>query len=164
MAEVDEKVCPRCKGEFQSWVKECPDCEIALLPAAEWAQRRTEGRTASAADLESLERAVASDEDLALGPGLGAIYQVGDQAHCVAIANTLAAHGVPFHVAPIYAVYVLPEDFEAADQARKAQALEGVHDPQPTTGDHDEACPACGTKLRPNETECPECGLAFGGV
>jgi len=23
--------CPRCRGEFQDWVKACPDCQVALV-------------------------------------------------------------------------------------------------------------------------------------
>lgn len=24
--------CPKCKSEFQDWVKTCPDCDVALVP------------------------------------------------------------------------------------------------------------------------------------
>lgn len=159
----DAKICPRCEGEFQSWVTECPDCEIPLISPAELAERqRALLRQQGAAALQELEDDAVEMRSPRLAANEGTLYRAGDQNLCVGIAHALSAQGVAWRIAPVYGVFVLPEDIPAADEALHASATEGIPDLQPTTGDHDDACPACGFKLRPNETECPECGLALG--
>lgn len=167
MSESGAKLCPRCDGEYQSWVTQCPDCEIDLVAPAELALRQRDLASADATDAGSAGLAEVEEEQrLAkvpkLAPNQGRLFRAGDQNHTVGIAHSLTAGGIPWRIAPIYGVFVLEEDVEAAETALEEEALHGVPDVLPASAEHDDACPACGFKLRPNETECPECGLAFG--
>lgn len=163
MSEPGAKICPRCEGEYQSWVTECPDCEIELVSPAELAERqRADLRQSSTADVADAEADQQRARVPRLEPNEGRLFRAGDQDHCVAIAKTLTAHGVSWRIAPVYGVFILEEDREDAEDALEQEALHGVPDVQPAPAAPDGHCPACSFKLKPGETECPECGLVFG--
>lgn len=163
MSEDGAKICPRCEGEFQSWVAQCPDCEIDLVSPAELAERqRVAARQTSTADLFAAEEEQIRARVPALAENQGILFRAGDQNHCVGIAKALTDHGISWRIAPVYGVYVLQDDIPDAEDSLESLALEGVPDAQPAPTSEADTCPACSGRMRQGETECPECGLVLG--
>jgi len=158
------KICPRCGEEYVLAASTCADCGVPLgfdrpAPAAEpeapelpepsalvalrhaevsWIEGLAEA-LAEAGIPSRVELPQAADERRVQGAGLGAI-------RCT--------------------LYVRPEDAAAAARIDAEFARSQVPDlPEDAASAWQEAevCPGCETPLAADATECPECGLAFGG-
>jgi ribosomal protein L40E len=60
---------------------------------------------------------------------------------------------------PRFQVRVRPKDVARAEEVLKA-ALEAPAEANAAPSD---TCEACGAKVQPDATECPDCGLSFVG-
>lgn len=150
------KVCPSCREEYLATMERCAACDVLLV---------TEG-----------EAVFEAPEDLPPAAALAQL-RVEHPTWIEMLAERLADAGIPSRVellsadrpagrgapAPC-ALFVRPEDLERA----RAIDLELLRTQLPDLPDHvsaewseAEACPACGTALEAEASECSGCGLAF---
>ncbi len=158
MSAAPPRVCPRCRDEYLATVERCPDCDVALVPAGEVPPEDEEDGLPPVDQLERIrvENPVWIDTLAARLAEQGIASRV---ALLDCEAPVARRHGAPC------ALYVRPEDAEAARRIDEALLRQQLPDlPEGTdTGWHEaESCPACGTALDPEATECPDCGLGFG--
>jgi hypothetical protein len=118
---VEMPYCPKCRDEFQDWVKTCPDCRVALVaelpPVSAPASKRKPARTSPVAD-EALVLVAASPhrpvaemwagilEDKGIHSVMKTYPSVG--ISCEAVASPIQPAIVQFEI------YVLPPDAEMA--------------------------------------------------
>lgn len=150
------RVCPRCREEYVATVERCVSCDVALVaegdsvfeavgelpPTAELVRLRVEHPTW----LESLAERLG---------------EAGIPSRVELLATERAAtRGAP---APC-ALFVRREDAERARaidaELLRAQLPDLPEDASPEWREA-EACPACGTPIEAEASECRECGLAF---
>jgi len=154
------KICPRCGEEYVHTATTCVECNVPLgleappedpafeLPPSE---ELVALRNAEVPWIEGLAHALAEagvpsrvelprrEDDSVQSRGLGAI-------RCT--------------------IFIRPEDGPVATRIDAEFARTQVPDlPDANAGEWGEsdACPGCGNALASDATECPECGLAFGG-
>jgi hypothetical protein len=155
--------CPTCRSEYVLTVERCPHCDVALV--AELTKDSLEERR------DQLASAVRDGTALVVSQGsFDAASELADSLLVWKIAAQVAKppgtecddeQGPCTH----YKVMILEEDEPAAatalhNQYRDLVAREGTG-AQLADAPAD-ACPACGTAVPENATECPDCGLAFG--
>ena len=148
------QVCPQCGSEFQPHVTQCIDCGGA-----------TETRLES--PLAGLAAPRAEHDDLSSpSEGEACSVRVGDFAAARDLAAWLEEHGVACRVRRLpvdrhhYAVWVAPEDLEAALALDRQQFAVQVPDaPEMPIELPADLCPACGARIAPTAPECADCGL-----
>jgi predicted amidophosphoribosyltransferase len=150
------KVCPSCGEEYVATMERCAACDVALV---------AEG-----------EAVFEPPQDL---PPASALTQlrVEHPSWIEMLAERLAAAGIPSRVellaadrparrgapAPC-ALFVRPEDVERAraiDTELLRAQLPDLPDDASAGWSEAEACPACGTPVEADASECAGCGLAF---
>jgi hypothetical protein len=68
-----------------------------------------------------------------------------------------------FGTADLFGLYVRSEHVSPAREVDTSIAAQVLPDESPPLAEgEEEACPACGTALPADATECPDCGLDFG--
>ncbi len=148
------QVCPKCGSEFQPHVTQCIDCGSA-----------TETRLES--PLAGLEAASEERDEFSVpGEGEACSVRVGDYPAALDLAAWLEEHRVSCRVrrhpanCRSYTVWVAPEDLERAlalDRENFATQVPDAPDmPIELPADR---CPACGARIAPTASECPDCGL-----
>jgi predicted amidophosphoribosyltransferase len=165
--ELSHKVCPRCAGEFQTWVEQCPDCEVRLV----WP-----GEVTSSAwrDDEDDEDGEGDGDDLAAVEGWQ-LVRAAPPSWIHALAEDLQERDIPFHLEPAtsggggLALYVAPEDapearrIDLAHLRREVPDLAGpgaetapARSPRPARARRAIAPSADGAQ--PGAKVCPHCG------
>jgi hypothetical protein len=99
-----------------------------------------------------------------------------------ALSNAFQGRGIPHRVgpatpedapegqraeifgnAPLFGIYVLADNAAAAAEIDAATAARILPEEAPALAEgEEESCPACGTVLTRDATECSDCGLPFG--
>jgi hypothetical protein len=157
------KICPECGTEYRPIASQCADCRVDLVHR----------ETLDAAIAQQMDFPEASElECIRVAPiewvhGLSGALQQRGVGHRVqpATASEAPEGQRPdlFGSAQLFGLYVLPDDAELARE------LDGViagrimpeEAPELEAGE-EESCPACGSPLSADATECSDCGLAFG--
>lgn len=150
--------CPECRSEYRPGYTECKSCGgVALVEAL--------------LDDEDLK-----PEELESTVPVGTFIptEIGQPAFILArsavLLQILLDAGIPAVRAPFedgpspdmqprFQVRVRPKDVTRAEEVLKA-ALEAPAEANAAPSD---ACEACGAKVPPDATECPDCGLSFVG-
>ena len=158
--------CSVCRSEFREGITRCASCDVALVEKLPFPD--------PTGDEKAMAEALA---DRAL------VSVVVGQVHNIREAQAvLKSAKIPSLVAPeadseidpgmhprLY-LLVAQEQVEEARAVFESQwmqglAGEGVEFAANPSDDSDESvCPACGTALTPNVTECGECGLFLGAA
>jgi RNA polymerase subunit RPABC4/transcription elongation factor Spt4 len=154
------RVCPECDEEYRPDIATCADCGADLVDRAVDEQGR---RVA--------EPAVAEGEPITL---VG-LYS-GPAAALRPLAEALAAAGVAQRFVPIPGQSGLTLAVAQEDGVRAMEALAAFHGRGTELGlselaatfeagaeEHEHACPACGAAIPADASECPDCGLEWGG-
>jgi hypothetical protein len=157
------RYCPVCRSEYTSVATRCIDCDVDLVDAGALpAEEEVQEAFPPASELECVR--VAPIEWIR---ALSGALQQGGVAHRVEPAT---AENAPegqrpdvFGGAQLFGLYV-----ESA-QVPPARELDGLiaarllpeEAPALSPGE-EESCPACGSALRSDAVECPDCGLSFG--
>lgn len=154
------RVCPECDEEYRPDIETCADCGASLVdrPVDE------QGRPLP-------EPVEAEGEPLAMV----ALYS-GPAAALRPLAETLAAAGVAQRFVPIPGQSGLTLAVAQEDGPRALEALSEFHGRGTelglselaatfVAGDEgvEHACPACGAAVPADASECPDCGLEWGG-
>jgi predicted amidophosphoribosyltransferase len=150
------KVCPSCGEEYVATMERCAACDVTLVAAGE----------------------VVFEAPAELPPAAAlAQLRVEHPTWIELLAERLAEAGIPSRVellttdrparrgapAPC-ALFVRPEDLERArgiDAELLRAQLPDLPDGVDAGWSEAEACPACGTALDAEASECAGCGLAF---
>ena len=155
--ELPSKVCPACRVEYVPSALECSDCRVALVDPAALPDPAEAGLSA-ASDLTPIR--------VENGRWIQALAACLDEA---GIAHRVEAAAAPpgRHSGPLFALFVRPED-EAPARAVDAEVLRRelpelaeLRGADVERGE--DACPACGSAVRADAPECPDCGLNFDG-
>jgi predicted amidophosphoribosyltransferase len=149
------KLCPRCGEEYLATVERCAACDVPLV---------AEGEGVFEAALE-------------LPPAAELVrLRVEHPTWIETLAERLAEAGIPSRVelfagdrpatrgAAPCALFVRPEDAERAGAIDAELLRAQIPDLPEGVGSawrEAEACPACGSALDPDASECAGCGLAF---
>jgi len=157
------KICPACRTEYRLVATRCADCDVDLVDG----------------------NALPAEED-----ELDA-FPPASELECVRVApikwiqvlsQALQERGVAHRVEPgrvgdapdgqrpdvfgdtqLFGLYVQSEHAPAARELDGSIAAQILPDEAPILEEgEEEACPACGTALTRDATECPDCGLQFG--
>ncbi len=153
--ELPSKICPECRVEYVHTALECSDCHVALVVPEELPAR--DDRLADLRELTPIRVESGSW-----------ISRLAERLREERIPHRVEAAEAPTgrHSGPQYALFVRAEDAEAARAVdtevlrRELPELSELPD-APATVDSEEACPACGSAVSPDEAECPDCGLNF---
>lgn len=160
MSQVEAKLCPQCRCEYLPTSTMCADCDVALVlpdeivdepppdelpPPSEMVPLRIASVGVAVLLSEALQEAEISHR-------VDAPPQVSDDPEGRASRQS-HDQGV--------AVYVLPEDEEAARVVDAEFLDRAVPDSAAVSEAGDEACPACGDPAPADAAECPSCGLPF---
>lgn len=154
------RVCPDCDEEYRPDIATCADCGTDLVDRA----LDEEGRPIA-------EPAQAAGEQVTLV----ALY-AGPAAALRPLAEALAAAGIAQKLVPIPNQSGLTLAVARADGARAMEALADFHGRGTELGlaelaatfqagdeSAEHACPACGAVALADASECPDCGLEWGG-
>jgi len=157
------KTCPRCGGEFQAWVVDCPDCGVALVTDAGAVVRRPAEPLPPASELVPVERG-----DPWQLRELAQRFQQEGLSCRIDVYPPDAPRRPPARGAPAggtrFAVYVREVDVPRAEWIRSEHSKTSVPDgpASPTApGTALAACPACGEPLAEGASGCASCGLEF---
>lgn len=153
-------VCPDCGSEFQSHVTRCIDCG---------AQTRS---TWASPDLPRVEReqVAAFGFSLPADSEASAVRITSDLGWAKRLGSLLERRGVPCRINvdydasenPNYAVCVKEEDLDRANEIdREHLQIEMPGGAGYTELPPADECPACGSHVSFEETECPSCGLVL---
>ncbi len=153
--ELPSKVCPECRVEYVPTALECSDCRVPLVDPAALPEAAEAGLPA-ASELTPI--------------------RVENGRWIQALATRLAEDGIAHrveaaaaapgrHSDPLFALFVRPED-EAPARAVDAEVLRReipeLAELRGADAERSEdACPACGSAVRADAAECPDCGLNF---
>lgn len=153
------RVCPECGEEYLSTVLECVDCRVPLVAQGE--PRVDEPRELPPVAQLVCVRAAS----LGFAQGLSERLAEAGIAHRIEVAVDLADEGAvrrPGANLP-YGVYVRAADAPVAQGIDRDFMRSMIPDlPDEAEGAAGgEGCPACGTAVAPDATECPDCGLAL---
>jgi hypothetical protein len=155
-------LCPACRTEYLRAASRCAECDVELVEPGALAER-DEALDAfpPAADLSCVR--------VAPLPWVRALSEALQQEGVVHRVETARVEDAPdgqrpqvFGEVRLFGLYVRGEDAPAArelDASIAAALLPG--EAPPLAEGEEEACPACGTGLARDATECPECGLGF---
>ncbi len=157
------KICPACRTEYMLVATRCADCDVDLVDASALAAEEAErGAFPPASELECVRVA-----PIAWIHALSEALQQQGVAHRVESASAADApdgqNPDVFGGAQLFGLFVQSEHATTArdlDDSIAAQVL--PEEAPPLEEGEEETCPACGTALAANATECPDCGLAFG--
>lgn len=156
--ELPPKVCPSCRVEYLHTAETCSDCGVDLVLEGQLVE-------APSSELPPTEELVLIRAETATWiDGLGRRFEEAGIPYRIEVV----AHPASRARGQTFAMLVLPEDEE------RAREIDGrhLHTQLPDlaelgdggaaeAGAEEEACPACGTGLAPDASECPECGLCF---
>jgi hypothetical protein len=161
-SEPQYKLCPSCRTEYLPVATRCADCDV---------------------DLVHRDALAAEEEDLAAFPPASELecVRVAPIAWIHALSEALQQQGIAHRVehasaenAPdgqrpevfgdvqLFGLYVRSEHVPQTRDLDGSIAAQILPEEAPLLGEGEEdACPACGTALRADVTECPDCGLEF---
>jgi len=158
--QLPPKICPRCGEEYVHTATVCVECGVPLgldapeeEPALELppSEELVALRNAEVPWIEGLAHALAE-------AGIPSRVELPRREE-----NTVQSRGLG---AIRCTIFVRPVDGPAATRIDAEFARTQVPDlPVEHAGEwgESEGCPGCGTALAADATECPECGLSFGG-
>jgi len=157
------KICPECHEEYTLVATRCADCDVDLVHGDELALEEEELEAfPPASELECVRVA-----PIAWIRALSEALQEGGVVHRVEPAS---ADDAPegqrpevFGDVQLFGLYVRTGHASTArelDDSIAAQVLPGEA-PALAEGE-EEVCPACGTALAADATECSDCGLRLG--
>ena len=161
-SEPGYKVCPECRGEYVQAATRCIDCAIELV---------------------SGDALGPVDEEVAAFPPASELVcvRVAPLAWIRALSDALQKGGVAHRIEPaeagdapedqrpdvfgdvqLFGLYVPSEDAGPTRELDGTMAARLVPEEAPDLEHNaEEECPACGSALAADDTECPECNLAF---
>jgi hypothetical protein len=157
------KICPECHEEYTLVATRCADCDVDLVHGDEFALEEEELEAfPPASELECVRVA-----PIAWIRALSEALQQGGVVHRVEPAS---ADDAPegqrpdvFGNVQLFGLYVRIEHASTARELDDSIAAQVLPEEAPTLEEgEEETCPACGTGLAANVTECPDCGLLFG--
>ena len=161
--EPHYKICPACRTEYRLVATRCADCDVDLVDAATLASE-DEARKAfpPASELDCVRVA-----PIGWIRALSEALQERGVAHRVEPASAADAPDGQspdvFGSAQLFGLYVQSEQVPPARDLDDSIAAQVLPEAAPTLAEGEqEACPACGTALAADATECPDCGLVFG--
>ena len=157
------KLCPECHEEYTLVATRCADCDVDLVHGDELALEEEELEAFPPAS----ELACVRVAPIAWIRALSAALQQGGVVHRVEPAS---ADDAPegqrpevFGDVQLFGLYVRIEHASTARELDVSIAAQVLPEEAPALAQgEEEACPACGTALGSDATECPECGLSFG--
>lgn len=150
------KICPVCEVEYLPHIEKCTDCGAVLLSHEEYKRAQAEKKRVAAEAIG--KSAVVREGDL---KWLGELYDVLINAGipCSVVSDLGCNKGCCGDKCQLI---VSAEDVERAQERITEYYLE-IH-PE-LRASHELAkqgkCPACGSPVSPDDTECPDCGLAL---
>jgi ribosomal protein L40E len=163
------KVCPECGAEHVHTAVICVDCNVALeiAPTEETPEPPPTAAFPPASELTRV--AVGSPwemERLALQLQEANLSSRIDRVDTGPGASRPLPNTAPRGSGARLALYVLPEDAEAARRAIQVLLLQDgpVAAAEAREGAALEACPACGAPIAPTASACSDCGLEFVAV
>jgi hypothetical protein len=149
------KICPDCEIEYLPHIGECADCGAVLLLHEEYKRAQEEKKLLAAKAVEN--SVVLREGDL---KWLGELYNVLINAGIPCTVTSDA--GCKKGCRPKCMLIVSKEDFEIA-QDRVTEYFREIH-PE-LRASHELAkqgkCPACGSPVGADDTECSDCGLTL---
>ena len=156
-------VCPQCGSEFQPHITRCIDCGTPTQSA--WASpglhRKDRAQRPFSLPLETQAFVVSRSRDLRDAETLGDFLEEHGIPWRIEVSETEIASKKRF----FYEVCVTGENLDRAAELeqellfRQMPELEAAHNDPPTI----DQCPACGSRVSPENEECPDCGLALNG-
>jgi len=150
------KICPDCELEYLPHIEKCADCGAVLLLHEEYERAHEEKKRLAAKAIEN-----------------SAVVREGDLKWLGELCNVLIDSGIPCtvisaagcnkgHCRDKFRLIVSEEDLEKA-QERIAEYFREIH-PE-LRASHELAkqgkCPACGSPVGADDTECSDCGLTL---
>jgi hypothetical protein len=157
------KLCPECHEEYTLVATRCADCDVELVHGDELALEEEELEAfPPASELECVRVA-----PIAWIRALSEALQEGGVVHRVEPAS---ADDAPEGQRPevfgdiqLFGLYVRSEHASTARELDDSIAAQVLPEEAPALAEgEEEACPACGTALAGDVTECPDCGLRLG--
>lgn len=157
------KLCPECHEEYTLVATRCADCDVDLVHGDELALDEEELEAfPPASELECVRVA-----PIAWIRALSEALQEGGVVHRVEPAS---ADDAPEGQRPevfgdiqLFGLYVRSEHASTARELDDSIAAQVLPEEAPALVEgEEEACPACGTALAADVTECPDCGLRLG--
>jgi hypothetical protein len=150
------KICPDCEVEYLPHIEKCADCGAVLLSHEEHRRAQEEKKQLAAKAIEN-----------------SAVVREGDLKWLSELYNVLIDSGIPCtitseagcnkgHCRDKFRLIVSKEDLERARE-RVAEYFREIH-PE-LRASHELAkqgkCPACGSPVGADDTECSDCGLTL---
>jgi hypothetical protein len=156
------KACPVCRSEYTRMATRCIDCDVELVEAGALPPEEELQTFPPASELECVRVA-----PIAWIRALSGALQQGGVAHRVEPATAEDAprgqRAAAFGDVQLFGLYVRGEDAPPARELDGSIAAQLLPEEAPPLAEgEEEACPACGTALTSDATECPDCGLRFG--
>jgi predicted amidophosphoribosyltransferase len=154
------RVCPECEEEYRPEIATCADCGAALVDRAVDEQGRPLAEPVVAEGEQVTLVALYSGPAAALKPLAEALAAAGVAQRFVPIANqsgltlAVAQEDGPRALAALTAFHGRGTELGISELAA---TFEGGHEA------HEHACPACGAAVPADASECPDCGLDWGG-
>ncbi len=170
------RYCPRCRSEFQMRVLECLDCggptevrddevpfeepEAALLPVRDEEEAEEDHEDDEEGDDED-ERDHQPEPAIPLDAEVVSISE-GTYFSMIELLDALGEREIPVRIEQgsrpdRVRLVVRAEHAEAANAVVREDYLAGLREEIPEA--REGACPACGSDLPADATECPDCGL-----
>jgi len=148
------KICPECEVEYMPHIERCADCGAVLLLHEEHRQAQEEKKRLMEQAVENA--AVVREGDL---KWLGELYNVLIDAGipCTVISDAGCNKGC---CGDKCRLIVSKEDLEKAEE-RVAEYYRKIHPELQASHEltSQGKCPACGSPVDANDTECSDCGL-----
>lgn len=165
---IPVRICPSCREEFQPHVTECLDCGGATVPGWE-GEPLAAGSAGEAGGSGTLFESPEEGADLR---GFEVVVRTGSEDWVSPLLQRLRRAGVESRVAydprscgggaMTLVVLVRPQDEERAREIELKTYVRQIPDlPGSLNRATTDVCPACRTPVRPNEAECPDCGLVL---
>lgn len=160
--ERQYKVCPECHEEYTRVATRCADCDVELVHGDELALEEELEALPPASELECVR--------VAPLPWIRALSEALQQAEVIHRIEPASADDAPEDQRPevfgdvqLFGLYVRTESVSEARELDGSIAAQVLPEEAPDLAEgEEEACPACGTALSPDVTECPDCGLRLG--
>ncbi len=156
------KVCPSCREEFRLEAARCSDCGETLVFHDELPEDVAPEELPPASELVCIRVA-----PLAWIRTLSESLQRGGVAHRVEGARASDApegqRAETFGNVRLFGLYVTEVHAARTRELDAGIAAQLLPEESPELPEgEEESCPACGTALLAEATECPDCGLGFG--